>query len=297
MDLTVGIEPMRDCLNQMDEKGKWDAWYEHYYLKYQAVFDAMLKFLFRCEVEDLKGKIQQYPFQEALKHGEQFLEDGGVEKVKEMLQEAQDLCSTEPDFDVYLLIGLGTDAMSLPTDEKPFIYLGLDVYGEQLWGEVEYTVERLETLVPHEYCHLVRISSLQLEDPSKFQRLTVKDWMMAEGLATLFPLIMKDQGITPDAVVKSGMMTEEMVSYCKEHEQALFDDIRSDWNRPVNQTLLRKYFVGTKSGWKENGTPERTGYYLGSRIIQDLLEHGQTICDLTKTPTEQLLTWWKEENE
>lgn len=293
MEIKVGIESMRECINHMEEEGKWHAWYDHYYQTYQAAFDAILNHLLKRDVEGLKGRVKEFDFQEAVKQGEQFVEDGGVEKVRETLEKAQEFCRTTSDFDVYLLIGLGMfGAVSLHSGTTPLLCLEVETYGRELWKGMTFSIEWLETLVAHEYCHIVRMSAI-VEHPSQLEHQTMKDVIISEGLATLFPVVMQSQEVTPNAVVTGGMMTDEMAQYCRKHEEELFEEMRNEWDHQLNRTFMEKYFQSTKTGWKEDGRPARTGYYLGSTIIQDLLEHEYEICELTKTPTEQLLTWWE----
>lgn len=281
MEIIVGFEDFKECVEDMVKKGKWGAWCD-YFKGYRNVFEPMLKYLYMMNLNEMKPLVEKFDFEKALCNAGKFLREDGIKNVKSLFLRSEKTCKVEEDYTVYLLIGLGNvDGTALPAD-KLFIYFGLELYRSP---------QQLTYLVPHKYNHLVRISTLKygLKD---FKNVTVKDLTILEGLGTLFPLILSRKDINQLSIVDAGMMPNDVAKYCYKHEKEIKNEIFSVWDRNFSKEIMTKYFQGTSDGWM-NDKPAKMGYYVGSRIIGDLLKKGHDICELTKTSSDEIFTMWR----
>ena len=283
MKISIGLEDFEKLGQNITNEKKWDIWYNHYYLNYKDIFDKILKYLLMCDVNDIKPIIEHFDFNNALNRANMFINDKGVEKIKKILEECEKIIPFQNEYTVYLLIGFGyVDGTSLP-ENHPFLYFGIDMYKN---------LHTLDYLVSHEYNHMVRINAL---DDNEFQNLTVKKLIIAEGLATLFPLTLMNKKINQYSIADVKMMSEKAAEYCCENEKELIKEILEIIDEPITPDIMAKYFISS-SGWKDNGQPEKIGYYVGSRIIGDLINSNYSICELTSMPTDEVYNEWEKGN-
>ncbi len=281
MKRVVGVEDFKECVENAKNRGKWNAWYE-YFLKYRDVFERIIKYLYMTEINKIRPLVEGLDFDMALRNAEKFLREDGINRVSTLISMCEKLCRPEGEYTVYLLIDLGNiDGTSLPA-ENPFLFFGLELY---------VSPKQLEYLVPHEYNHLVRISVFK-DEMMKSSQLTVKELVIFEGLATLFPAVLWGKEIGPLSIIDAGMMSKDAAEYCLKNESNLMNELFSIWDEKLTRELLGKYFAGTSDGWRE-GRPAKIAYYVGSRIVGDLLKRGHNICELTKKPAEEILSLWK----
>ena len=279
MEIVSGIEDFKKCSEIAKEKGKWQAWYENYFVKYK-VFDLILKYLYMGDISVMKEGVESLDFEKAIKTGGKFQDDDGIKLVKDLLLKCEEFCSIDIDYAVYLLIGSGLcDGTSLPAKD-PFLYFGLEFY---------HSPRQLRYLIPHEYNHLVRDSAVKDAD---FDKIAIKNMVISEGLATLFPVLLEKREITPLSIADCGMMPMDAARYCHEHEEELFSEIREIWGEKPTPELLTEYFWSSSEGWRDK--IQKKGYYAGSRIIGSLLDRGHDICSLTRMETDKILKLWGE---
>jgi len=151
--------------------------------------------------------------------------------------------------------------MALPAAE-PYVFLGLELSGEAAAG--------LDGLIAHEYNHLVRVQSFYDDiDPLS---LTVGDFTISEGLATVFALVLLGQEVTPERIAASVSNLGDPAS-ATEREPEMRADLLAHWDRVPDREMIDR-FIG--SG---------TAYLVGGLMIARLLNEGHDIRDLTRTPT------------
>jgi len=153
----------------------------------------------------------------------------------------------------------------------------------ELYGSLEY----FDRLVPHEYNHMVRNAAVLTEEIGRGLP-TLKQLTVSEGLATLFPVVLRGEPVTPLSIVAGGMMAEESAHYCRAHEDEVFAELRRVWDRPITPDLIAQFISGSGDGCLGD-RPAKSAYYVGSRIVGDLLNDGHDLCRLTRMPTEAIL--------
>lgn len=276
--IVVSIDDFRKCAELSKQIGKWQAWHEHYFPKYKGVFSPMLKYLYRCNVTDLKDTVDNFDFDQALGVASKFFQDDGLSLTESLLSKSKDKCGFEQDYDLYLLIGLGqVDGTSLPA-EKPFLYFGIERY---------VSPARLKYLVPHEYNHLVRLWSVY-KGELREENFCLGDMVTTEGLAVIFSAIVANDGFSVENAL---LMPKEDIGFCREHREELLVEIQEHWNKPFTSELMSAYMTGSNE-WK-NGKPTRIGYFVGSQIVSAVLAKGYDICALTKMPTAEIMGLFK----
>jgi hypothetical protein len=239
--------------------GKWNAW-RAYYGTYEDVFRTMLRYVYQCNLEDLRPHVEALDFATALESARKFVALGGVERVGAILHGCMHALPAAEAFNVYLLVGLGhAQGMALPAD-PPYIYLGLEACPG---------TEGLDGLLSHEYNHLVRGAAVHRGSEALILRLN--DWVIAEGLATVFSLV--HLGLEPTArrlVSTLPALPQDAISKVKEIEI----ELRSRWKCEMTQELIKRYVT---TPWV---------YIIGGLWIARLLKQGYDIRDLTHMPTD-----------
>jgi uncharacterized protein YjaZ len=192
-----------------------------------------------------------------------------IDKVLELIKKGVKILDFYEDFNVYFLVGLGhVDGTSL-LDEKPFIYFGLERLNSL----------NLDFLVPHEFNHLVRLS--KMKDRNK--NLKVIDYIIFEGLATYFSLYFNNLEINKENEAKSLIIPIDALEKLYENEDKLKDEIFNLIHNDMNNQIMFEYF--TFDGEKRL----KQGYFIGLKIIEDVVKKGYDIQHLTTLDSNDIL--------
>lgn len=271
--IIVSIDDFRRCAELSRRVGKWQAWRDYYFPKYEDVFAPMLKYLYRCDVDDLRYAVESFDFDHAMRIASRFFQDDGFSQVESLLLKAEERCNFDKDYDLYLLIGLGhVDGTSLPA-KKPFLYFGLE----------RYEPDHLKYCVPHEYNHLVRIWSVYAGEIGEPR---LGEIVIMEGLAVVFSAMIADNK-SPAEIDDALLMPKRDIEWCYEHKEELLAEVQGHWNDVISSELLDAYLIGGYE-WK-GGRPARIGYFVGAHIVNAVLAEGYEIDTLTKMPAEKIM--------
>lgn len=284
MRIVLGVRELRECLTDSEE----DTW-ECYYSKFKHVFDPIFENIYRIKPEEARELLKHVDFRISLEIAERFLKDGGLEKVESLLERSVGLCPPKEDFDVYLLIGLNGIGGTAKKANKPYIFLGLEMY--EALGRLTGTsaLEALDYLVPHEYAHLVRSEHL---GGWSVEGLTVGELAVHEGIATLFPLVLKGD-LSLEELRKSIGYNEVEINYALKHKDEIINEILALWDVELDEEISKRYFLTNFKG-NIGGRPHILGYFAGSWIVLNLLKAGFVICELIKMPSDKILTLYLE---
>jgi len=272
--ILISMDDFQRCADLAGRVGKWQAWSQIYFPKYEAVFSAMLKYLYQCSINDLKDAVENLDFHHALNTAHEFFKADGLTAVENLLARSEEMCSFAEEFDLYLLIGLGhVDGTSLP-GENPFLYFGLECYT---------SIDHLTYKVPHEYNHMVRLWSVYHGNLDGF---SFGEMVITEGLAVVFSsMVAKNE--SPNQAESALFMTPEDLRYCVEHRDALISEVLDHWQEPYETDLMSRTMIGS-TAWKA-GRPTRIGYFVGAEIVKAVLAKGNDICALTRMPTAEIM--------
>lgn len=271
MRITVGVDDYRRCVNAAPEKGKWQAWLEEYYPRFRHVFDSVARYLYMADsVESLRPYVEACEFETCLETAERFLSLSGVERVKEILSRSARMLDFEEDCEAFLLVGFGhAEGATLPGD-KPCLFFGLELLGDRM--------DRLAFTVSHEFMHSVRGREFSTG------ALTFGQLVIEEGIATAFSMVAQDLPLDNDSLRTAlPFMTDEAFLYCEEHREALTREVLSHAASPLTAELAAKYLY-SGSRLDERGVPGNAGYYVGTRMVVDLLRNGLSVKELVHLP-------------
>ena len=154
--------------------------------------------------------------------------------------------------------------------------LMLSVFGRNtILISIEYKLEDIPLIIVHEYAHCLHF---QYKPPKESESLS--DWIINEGVASFFPRI-----IDESASIYEGlwMMPRSAVDWCIENEKLIIDTIGPDLNKGGLE-IEKKYICGGSGFAKPpEGFPEKTGYYIGYRIIEKCLKEKplRELCSLS----------------
>ena len=267
--IILGIEEFEECIRQSESLGKWEAWKKFYFEPFKGAFQPMLDVVYQDKLDTLQPYVEAMDFNAALANARTFVESGGENQVRQALYRAMNALPTQEPFPVYLIVGLGhANGMALPARE-PYIFMGL---------EQTPCPQGIEGLIAHEYNHLYRVQRFHRRfDVSSFNltNLTVGEFTITEGLATVFPLVLLDVEPTPQRIAECVPSLGDLGEVIA-REPDMRADVLAHWDEPANREMIVRFI--------ESGV----SYFIGSLMIARLLEAGHDICGLTRMSTEKL---------
>ncbi|HQJ57197.1 MAG TPA: DUF2268 domain-containing putative Zn-dependent protease [Caldisericia bacterium] len=269
MSVYVDFEELKTLYDE-NKKITKEIWKEKYYLKYKKVFDAMLKYLYFTDLDNLLNYVETTNFDKLIKNSDEAIKNGYIPKILSLIDRAKEILNFNEDFDVYFLIGFNhIDGTSLMSD-KPFLYFGLE----------RLIDANIKILVPHEFNHLVRNFRYKEFDTKK---LKFKDYMIYEGVATYFSIYFNKFDINPKNVALALFIPQEKFEILNKNKDEIRKDIMNLLNIEMDNQIMMNYF--TYDGDKKL----KQGYYIGLKIIEELVSLGNNIIDLTYMNSDDIL--------
>nr|WP_239581475.1 DUF2268 domain-containing putative Zn-dependent protease [Jeotgalibacillus terrae] len=171
-----------------------------------------------------------------------------------------------------MLVGLDGIDGAAPISDEPFLFFGLERMNDS----------DLNILIPHEFNHLCRFQ--YLKDLENMNQLTVRQLIIAEGLATLTPLIMHQQPLSSEHLAKALMVTAKEYEDLQVSKEFIRTQITKDFDRKLSPELFATYFMANE----ESDLPAKAGYFYGTMIISSLLQSGFSLKELTYKKTEEI---------
>lgn len=198
----------------------------------------------------------------------QVLKDVNDQKICSMYESAVRRCdgvlAPRNEIDICFFLSPIKDCLMLPIFGRNTILIS-----------VEYKPEVLPSIIVHEYAHCLH----RQYKPRKETRL-LGDLIVDEGVASFFPGI-----IEANTSIYEGlwMMPRDAVDWCIQNEKLIIDTIGQDLNK--NGLGIEKKYIcgGTGFAAPPDGFPEKTGYYLGYRIIEKCLKETtlEELCSMS----------------
>lgn len=73
----------------------WQAWSQTWFPKYEAVFSAMLKYLYQCSITDLEDAVENLDLDHALITAHEFFKADGLTAVENLLAKSEEMRGAE----------------------------------------------------------------------------------------------------------------------------------------------------------------------------------------------------------
>ena len=146
------------------------------------------------------------------------------------------------------------------------------VNGKQtIFISIKYNIEEMDLILIHEYAHCLH----HQRRPDEASIL--KKWIVSEGIASFFPIILSENCSIYDGL---WMMPKENIDWCMKNERQIIDSIFLDIEK--NGLEISKKYIAGGEGFATPpiGFPEKTGYYIGYRIIERCLAKGISLTEL-----------------
>ena len=136
-----------------------------------------------------------------------------------------------------------------------------------------------EKIMTHEYAHILHIDR-RPEEP-----LTLKREIVSEGMAVyLTTQILKKLEISNSIP----FMPQDSFEWCLKNEQRIKDSIRLEL-QDTTQRLFKRYISDGSFAAPPKGFVEKTGYFIGYRIIEDLIKTGTTLEEICAMNADRII--------
>jgi len=142
---------------------------------------------------------------------------------------------------------------------------------QTIFISLKYSPKKIPLILCHEYAHCLHYQ----RRPEEIECL--KRNIITEGIACYLPTLLFENSSIYNGL---WMMPKEAIDWCVEHEQDIKDSIMVELNDGGMNTT-KKYIAGGKGfATPPKGFPEKTGYYIGYRIIQSCINKGITLSEI-----------------
>ncbi|MEG0502233.1 MAG: DUF2268 domain-containing putative Zn-dependent protease [Cellulosilyticaceae bacterium] len=261
------IGDFRVLIEECKTTGKWEA-FRNYYNKYPELWEKILGYLYMINLEGLEPMVETVDFDSLLEKVEENVHK--IDEIERITQEVVEKLQFAEEFDLYIGVGLGHVSGMASLGNKPILYLGLECIGD---SELAY-------LIPHEVNHMVRGWSVQEIHPNDF-----KERMIAEGLGTLYPILFNKEAINEETLAKALLIPSERMAVLLNNEVELTRNVFEKMEFTLTPELMKEFF--TYKADEEQS--QLAGYFVGMRMIQRLIEKGESIQRLTVMPADEMI--------
>jgi hypothetical protein len=156
----------------------------------------------------------------------------------------------------------------VPEESKNTIYISMWINPDDV-----------EKIMAHEYGHILHF------DRSPEEPLTLKREIVYEGMAVyLTNLIIEDIKVSNSVP----FMPEESFNWCLKNEQLIKDSIKLELNDTTMQ-LFSRYISDGSFAKPPNGFVQKTGYFIGYRIIEECIKKGLELEKICKMKSEEII--------
>lgn len=257
IDMTYDFKEVCKSIKNSDNQTA----FESYYKKYKSIFDSQIYGLYRMSYDEFKALVQSTDFSKILERVNK-VDNKIIEKIKDkVIESVKDLGFSE-DFDLYLGVGLGHICGAALPNDKPMIYFGLECLEGQ---DIDY-------LIPHEVNHMVRINSIKDINLDSFLERVI-----SEGLGVIYPLVLNKFSFDNYNISKTLGISQEQLEILNLYEGEIKTKVINNIYENINYQLNDEFFT-IKAGANR---AVALGYYIGFRIIENALNRGYSIKDLT----------------
>jgi uncharacterized protein YjaZ len=217
---------------------------------------------FPTEVKNFKKEdFQKYMTQYDLKKIN-FLYDSIIERSHKILPPIQ-----KKQVDLCFFLPYGS-CFVLPEDNLNTIFISMYIDPTEA-----------EKIMTHEYAHILHIDRRPIEPLSLHREI------VSEGMA-VFLTTQIIQNLEPANAVP--FMPKNEFTWCVENEQMLKDSIKSELN-DTTMRLFERYISDGSFAKPPKGFVQKTGYFVGYRIVEKCINKGMSIEEICSLDSEMVI--------
>jgi uncharacterized protein YjaZ len=207
--------------------------------------------------EDFKRYINQYDLKTV-----NFLYDSVIERAHKILPPAKnkavDLCFFLPYGSCFVI----------SEDTLNTIFISMRINPNEV-----------EKIMTHEYAHILHFSRQPAES------LTLRREIISEGMA----VYLTTQIVSNLEVVHSiPFMSEQAFEWCMNHEGIIKDSIKLELS-DTTMRLFKRYISDGGFARPPDGFVQKTGYFIGYRIIERCIKKGMSLEDICSLDSESVI--------
>lgn len=156
-----------------------------------------------------------------------------------------------------------------------------DVNGRQtVYISIKYDIKKMNLILAHEYAHCLH-HQRRSDEPSVLKR-----WIVSEGIASFFPVLLSKENSIYNGL---WMMPKENVDWCKGNESRIINVLLPELEKK-GLDIEKKYIAGGEGfANPPEGFPEKIGYYIGYRIIENCLNKGISLSEICKMDSQTII--------
>jgi hypothetical protein len=260
----------QEMVRQINEIGSFEA-YKRYTQKYPQLFGAILQYLYMTDLDKLRPLIENVDFGTLLKTAKSNRSIGLMTQITTIAEHAATDLGADGDFTLYLGLEMGNIGGFSGDPNRQILYIGT---------EKPLTKELISYLVPHEVNHMVRTNALPDIDMFSFSERVI-----SEGLGTYYALKYNQLPFTAQGIAKVLFISPTQANNLLNNSDSLLQEMTPYFGKPMTQELMQQYFTYSTAN-QEIALP---GYFIGMVICQHLVNAGNSIDSVTKTPSERIM--------
>jgi hypothetical protein len=207
--------------------------------------------------EDFKKYMYQYDLKTI-----NYLYDSIIEKSKRILPPAR-----KKEVDLCLFLPYGS-CFVIPEDSLNTIFISMRINPNDA-----------EKIMAHEYAHILHI------DRQPKESLTLKRELISEGMAVFLT-----NQIIPHIEVSNSVpfMSKTSFAWCLKNEQLIKDSVRLEL-QDTTMRLFKRYISDGSFAEPPTGFVQKTGYFIGYRIIEKCIHKGMSIEEICSLDSEMVI--------
>ncbi|MBZ9685888.1 hypothetical protein G9F72_005970 [Clostridium estertheticum] len=288
-------------LAHKEHMNKLDAYKKYYYEPNKDILDGLAMTHIYTGISGLDATVSSLDFKSYEDQYKKLSNKDFIDLTQKILEKAEKMFSISENtlIECYLVFGYNTmTGCSTCVNNKFVLAIGLEQVANYP------NVSKYEDLLLHEFYHVIRVNKKEIleemtgtklentfvskEILDLFNNTKLKFNLIEEGLAVVAPSIIKGEKITADRLRELLFYKKEQYEEISRRSAELWRNLKSELESKDIETTYKWAISG--SHVQKYGIPERSLYYLGAKLILDLIEKENiSFSQLTDMTSEEIL--------